>query len=99
MPRTLVEKEHAYLDGDERRLAQAFGVSVAGDGVADLVPRAAGVRRFPAEPLQESPDNLLLDPHLHLEQRFEQFDLTDQKGSMRLQLLENLEHPVIAHGD
>jgi hypothetical protein len=27
MPRALVEKEHAWLDGDERRLAQAFGVS------------------------------------------------------------------------
>jgi hypothetical protein len=28
MPRSLVEKEHAWLDGDERRLAEAFGVSV-----------------------------------------------------------------------
>lgn len=28
MPRSLVEKEHAWLDGDERRLAQMFGVSV-----------------------------------------------------------------------
>jgi IrrE N-terminal-like domain len=28
MPRALVEVEHAYLDGDERRLANAFGVSV-----------------------------------------------------------------------
>jgi IrrE N-terminal-like domain len=27
MPRALVEKEHAWLDGDERRLAQVFGVS------------------------------------------------------------------------
>jgi Zn-dependent peptidase ImmA (M78 family) len=28
MPRELVEEEHAHLDGDERRLAEAFGVSV-----------------------------------------------------------------------
>jgi uncharacterized protein DUF955 len=27
MPRLLVEKEHAYLDGDEGRMAEAFGVS------------------------------------------------------------------------
>jgi hypothetical protein len=27
MPRALVEKEHAWLDGDERKLAHAFGVS------------------------------------------------------------------------
>jgi hypothetical protein len=28
MPRLLVEKEHAYLDGDQRRMAQTFGVSL-----------------------------------------------------------------------
>jgi hypothetical protein len=28
MPRPLVEKEHAYLDGDARRMAQAFDVSL-----------------------------------------------------------------------
>jgi hypothetical protein len=28
MPRALVEKEHAWLNGDERRMAQVFGVSV-----------------------------------------------------------------------
>jgi hypothetical protein len=27
MPRLLVEKEHAYLDGDERKMADVFGVS------------------------------------------------------------------------